>query len=138
QLLGKWVYLMGSSKYPPHLEELRWIKYATFFFHPGSHPDEFNVTEIMRVNETCVTRNSSTIQVFRHNHTLMHVDGQVTAMATLMRSSRDLLILRHSNDGYPGLGLSARSPDVSKEQLAEFRAQLACHGFADDEIFLAS
>ncbi|XP_025905431.1 alpha-1-acid glycoprotein 1-like [Nothoprocta perdicaria] len=137
-LLGKWIYLMGSSKYPPHLEELRAVKHATFFFHPGSHPDELNVTEIMRVNETCVTRNSSTIQVFRQNHTLMHVDGQVTAMAHLIKSSKDLLILRHVNNGYPGLSLSARSPNVSKEQLEEFRAQLACHQFADDEIFLSS
>ncbi|NWJ12124.1 A1AG protein, partial [Crypturellus undulatus] len=138
QLLGKWIYLLGSSKYPPHLEELHSIKYATFFFHPGSHPDELNVTEIMRVNETCVTRNTSTIQVFRHNNTLMHVDGQVTSTAHLIGSSKDLLILRHTNNGYPGLSLSARSLHVSKEQLEEFRAQLACHGFTDDEIFLVS
>ncbi|NXA34806.1 A1AG1 protein, partial [Eudromia elegans] len=137
-LLGKWIYLMGSSKYPPHLEELRWLKHATFFFHPGSHRDELGVTEIMRVNETCITRNTSSIQVFRHNYTLMHVDGQVSSMANLIRSSKDLLILRHINNDYPGLSLSARSSNVSKEQLEEFRAQLACHKFTEDEIFLFS
>ncbi|XP_067165194.1 alpha-1-acid glycoprotein 2 [Apteryx mantelli] len=137
-IMGKWVYLIGSSKYPPHLEELKVVKHATFFFHPGSHPDELNVTEIMRVNETCVTRNSSKILVFRHNNTLVHADGQVTATAELIRSDKDLLILKHINSGFPGLSFSARSPNVSKEHLEEFRAQLACHDFADDEIFLSS
>ncbi|XP_062447153.1 alpha-1-acid glycoprotein 1-like [Rhea pennata] len=137
-LLGEWIYLVGSSKYPPHLQELQALKHAIFFFHPGDHEDELGVTEIMRMNETCVTRNSSKIHIFRHNGTLAHVDGQVVATAELIRSDKDLLILKHINDGFPGLSLSARSHNVSKEQLEEFRAQLACHKFDDNEIFLAS
>ncbi|NXE46429.1 A1AG2 protein, partial [Casuarius casuarius] len=137
-ILGKWVYIMGSSRYPPHLQELRALKHAIFFFHPGSHEDELNAMEIMRMNETCVTKNSSKIHVFRDNGTLMHVDGQAASMAELIQSDKDLLILRHLNADFPGLSLSARSPNVSKEHLEEFRAQLACHNFTDDEIFLSS
>ncbi|NXX49704.1 A1AG protein, partial [Tricholaema leucomelas] len=138
RLLGKWIYIIGASKYPPHLEELRVVKYAGFFLSPGSHEDEVDVVEIMRVNETCVTRNSSKIQVFRENSTLMHVDNNVTATAKLIQSDKDLLILNYSSDNSPGLSLSARTPNVSKEHLEEFRAQLRCLGFTEEEIFFTS
>lgn len=49
QLLGHWVYIMGSSRYPPHLAEMKALKHAVFSFYPGSHKDELNVTEIMRM-----------------------------------------------------------------------------------------
>lgn len=40
---------MGASQYPPHMAEMRELKYATFTLFPGSHKDVFNVTEIMRL-----------------------------------------------------------------------------------------
>lgn len=49
QLLGKWVYITGGSTYPPHVEEMKVVKYAAFSFFPGSHEDELNVTESTRV-----------------------------------------------------------------------------------------
>ncbi|XP_009905378.1 alpha-1-acid glycoprotein 1 [Dryobates pubescens] len=138
RLLGDWIYIIGASKYPPHLEELKVIKYAAFSLLPGSHEDEVNVTEIMRMNETCVMRNTSKIQVFRENSTLMHVDENVTATAKLIQSDKDFLILNHFNGNFPGLSLSARTPNVSKEHLEEFRAQLHCLGFTDEEMFFTS
>ncbi|NXW56211.1 A1AG2 protein, partial [Eurystomus gularis] len=137
-LLGQWIYITGASKYPPHLEELKWLKYAVFTFFPGSHEDELSVTETMRMNETCMTSNTSKIQVIWHNSTLVHVDGQVTARAKLIQSDKDLLILSHLNHNFPGLSLSARTPNVSKEHLEEFRAQLHCLGFTEEETFFTS
>ncbi|NXG72701.1 A1AG protein, partial [Baryphthengus martii] len=138
RLLGHWIYITGASKYPPHLYELKELKYARFTLLPGSHEDELSVTEIMRINETCVMRNSSTIQVFRNNSTLVHVDDQVTATAELIQSDKDLLILKHINNDFLGLSLSARTVNVSKEHLDEFRAQLHCLGFTDEETFFTS
>ncbi|XP_028940132.1 alpha-1-acid glycoprotein 1 [Antrostomus carolinensis] len=137
-ILGQWIYIAGASKYPPHLEELKAIKHATFSFSPGSHEDELNVTEIMRLNETCVVDNTSKVHVFQHNSTLMHVNGQVTSMAKLIQSDKDLLIMKHLNANFPGLSLSARTPNVSKEHLEEFKAQLHCLGFTEDEVFFMS
>ncbi|XP_009952669.1 PREDICTED: alpha-1-acid glycoprotein 2-like, partial [Leptosomus discolor] len=106
RILGEWIYIVGASSYPPHLEELKVLKYTAFSIFPGSHEDELNVTEIMRVNETCVVRNGSVIHVFRHNSTLVHVDDQTTATAKLIQSDKDLLILRHLHNNYLGLSLS--------------------------------
>ncbi|NXS52701.1 A1AG protein, partial [Brachypteracias leptosomus] len=136
-ILGHWTYISGASKYPPHLEEMKWLKHAAFTLFPGSHEDEIGVTETMRVNETCVTRNTS-IQVIWHNSTLVHVDDQVTSTARLIQSDKDLLILNHINGDFPGLSLSARTPNVSKEHLEEFRAQLHCLGFTEEETFFVS
>ncbi|NXN18673.1 A1AG protein, partial [Indicator maculatus] len=138
RLLGEWIYITGASKYPPHLEELKAVKYAIFSLLPGSHEDELNVLEVMRMNETCVTRNTSKIQVFRENSTLMHVDENVTSTAKLIQNDKDFLILNHSNGNFPGLSYSARTPNVSKEHLEEFRAQLHCLGFTDEEMFFTS
>ncbi|NWI67322.1 A1AG protein, partial [Todus mexicanus] len=138
RIMGHWVYITGASKYPPHLAEMKELKYAVFSLHPGSHEDELSVTEIMRINETCVVKNDSKIQIFRHNSTLMHVDDQVTATAKLIQSDADVLILKHINNDFLGLSFSARTLNVSKEHLDEFRAQLHCLGFTEEEIFLAS
>ncbi|NXH10846.1 A1AG protein, partial [Bucco capensis] len=137
-LLGRWFYITGASKYPPHLEEMKSLKHAVYYLSPGSHEDEFNVTEIMRVNETCVIRNTSKIQVFQHNSTMVHVDDQVTATAQLIQSHKDLMILEHLNNNYLGVSLSARTPNVSKEYLEEFRTQLHCLGFTKEEIYFTS
>ncbi|NXR01190.1 A1AG protein, partial [Sagittarius serpentarius] len=137
-ILGQWIYITGASMYPPHLEELKALKHAVFSFSPGSHEDELNVTEIMRLNETCVVKNTSKIQVFHHNATLVHVDNQVVSMAELIQSDKDLLILKHFNASFLGLSLSARTPNVSKERLEEFKAHLRCLGFTDEEMFFTS
>ncbi|NWX52969.1 A1AG protein, partial [Steatornis caripensis] len=136
-LLGQWFYITGASKYPPHLEEMKVLKYATFLFSPSSHEDELNVTEIMRMNETCVLSKTN-IEVFWHNSTLMHVSDQGNATAKLIQSDKDLLILNHFNGNFQGLSLSARTPKVSKEHLEEFKAHLHCLGFTDEEMFFAS
>ncbi|NWR55219.1 A1AG protein, partial [Bucorvus abyssinicus] len=136
-LMGQWTYIMGASRYPPHLEEMKVLKHAVFTLSPGSHEDEINVTEIMRVNETCVTKHS-TIQVFHHNASLMHVENNVTAVANLIQSDKDLLILSHVTDNFPAVSLSARTPDLSKEQLEEFNNHLHCLGFTEEEIFFTS
>ncbi|KFV05399.1 Alpha-1-acid glycoprotein, partial [Tauraco erythrolophus] len=138
QLLGQWIYITGGSKYPPHLEELKAVKYAAFSFSPGSHEDELNVTEVMRVNKTCVFTNTSKIRIFWHNSTLVHVNDQVESMAKLIQSDKDLLILKYTNADFPGLSLSARTANVSKEHLEEFKAQLHCLGFTEDEVFFTS
>ncbi|NXF29442.1 A1AG protein, partial [Nyctibius bracteatus] len=137
-LLGQWFYITGASKYPPHLAELREVKYATFSFSPGSHKDELNVTETMRLNETCVVKNTSKILVFWHNSTLAHVDDQAFSTATLIQSNKDLLILSFLNNDFPGLSLSARTPNVTKEHLEEFKAHLHCLGFTEEETFFTS
>ncbi|XP_075628531.1 alpha-1-acid glycoprotein [Balearica regulorum gibbericeps] len=137
-LLGWWFYITGASKYPPHLAELKEVKHATFSFSPSSHKDELNVTEIVRLNESCVVRNTSKIQVIWHNSTLVHVDDQVLSMAELIQSDKDLLILKYLNADFLGLSLSARTPNVSKEHLEEFKAHLHCLGFTEEEIFPTS
>uniref|UniRef100_A0A8C3JGR1 Uncharacterized protein n=1 Tax=Calidris pygmaea TaxID=425635 RepID=A0A8C3JGR1_9CHAR len=71
-LLGHWIYIAGASRNPPDLAELKEVKYAAFSFSPGSHEDEFNATEVMRLNETCVERNATKILILWHNSTLVH------------------------------------------------------------------
>ncbi|XP_075376054.1 alpha-1-acid glycoprotein-like [Mycteria americana] len=137
-LLGQWTYIAGASRYPPHLVELKAVKHATFSLSPGSHEDELNVTEIMRVNETCVVKNTSKIRVFWHNSSLVHADDQSVSEAKLIQSDKDLLILKHTNGNLPGLSLSARTPNVSKEHLEEFKAHLHCLGFTEEEVFFTS
>ncbi|NXD26357.1 A1AG protein, partial [Spelaeornis formosus] len=138
QLLGQWFYIAGASRYPPHLTELRAVTFEAFSFSPGSHEDELNVTEIIRMNGTCVVRNDSKIQVSQQNSTLMHVNNQVTSMARLIQSDKDLLILNHINIDFPSLSLSARTPTVSKEHMEEFKALLQCLGFTEEEVFYTS
>ncbi|NXN40939.1 A1AG protein, partial [Rhinoptilus africanus] len=137
-LLGQWIYIAGASKYAPHLAELRAVKHAVFSFFPTSHEDELNITETMRLNETCVVRNTSKILIFWHNSTLVHVDDQVSSMAELIQSDKDLLVMKHLNPGSLGLSLSARTPNVSKEQMEEFKAHLHCLGFTEDDVFFTS
>ncbi|KAL9826804.1 alpha-1-acid glycoprotein 2-like [Geothlypis trichas] len=139
QLLGQWFYIAGASRYPPHLAELRAVTFEAFSFSPGSHEDELNITETIRMNETCVVRNFSKIQVFQENSTLVHVDENgVASTARLIQSDKDLLILNHINIDSPNLSLSARTPNVSKEHLEEFKAHLGCLGFTEQEVFYAS
>ncbi|XP_056361056.1 alpha-1-acid glycoprotein 2 [Oenanthe melanoleuca] len=139
QLLGQWFYIAGASRYPPHLEEMRAVTFEAFSFSPGSREDELNVTEIIRMNETCVVRNSSKVQVFQQNSTLVHVDNNgVTSMARLIQSDKDLLILNHISIDFPSLSLSARTPNVSKEHMEEFKAHLQCLGFTEEEVFYTS
>ncbi|NXK04523.1 A1AG protein, partial [Herpetotheres cachinnans] len=138
RLLGQWTYISGASRYPPHMAELKELKHATFSFFPGSHEDELNVTEAMRLNDTCVVKNTSKIQIFWHNSTLMHVDDQTVSTAKLIQSDKDLLILKHINNDFPSLSLSARTSNVSKEHLEEFKAQLRCMGFTEEEMFSTS
>ncbi|NXM56234.1 A1AG protein, partial [Illadopsis cleaveri] len=136
QILGQWFYIGGASRYPPHVEEMKAITFAAFSFFPGNHEDELNVTEIMRMNETCVVRNSSKILVFQQNSTLKHVDdNDVASVARLIQSDKDLLILNHINTDFPNLSLSARSPNVSKEHMEEFKAHLHCLGFTEEDVF---
>ncbi|NXH05448.1 A1AG protein, partial [Loxia leucoptera] len=139
QLLGQWFYIAGASRYPPHLAELRAVTFEAFSFSPGSHEDELNITEIIRMNETCVVRKSSRIQVFQQNSTLVHVDDNgVVSTARLIQSDRDLLMVNHINIDSPNLSLSARTPNVSKEHMEEFKAHLKCLGFTEQEVFYAS
>ncbi|XP_014728606.1 PREDICTED: alpha-1-acid glycoprotein 2 [Sturnus vulgaris] len=139
QLLGQWFYIAGASSYPPHLAELRAVTFEAFSFSPGSHEDELNFNEIIRMNETCVVRNSSKVQVFLQNSTLMHVDdNEVVSMVRLIQSDKDLLILNHINIDFPNLSLSARTPSVSKEHMEEFKAHLQCLGFTEEEVFYTS
>ncbi|XP_005421387.1 alpha-1-acid glycoprotein 1 [Geospiza fortis] len=139
QLLGQWFYIAGASRYPPHLAELRAVTFEAFSFSPGSHEDELNITEIIRMNETCVVRNFSKIQVSQENSTLVHVDDKgVASTARLIQSDKDLLILNHINIDSPNLSLSARTPNVSKEHMEEFKAHLQCLGFTEQEVFYAS
>ncbi|NXH85508.1 A1AG protein, partial [Edolisoma coerulescens] len=139
QLLGQWFYIAGASRYPPHLAELRAVTFEAFSFSPGSHEDELDITEIIRMNETCVVRNSSKVQVFQQNSTLMHVDNnKVASMARLIQSDKDLLILNHINIDFPSLSLSARTPNVSKEHMEEFKAHLHCLGFTEKDVFYTS
>ncbi|XP_032933597.1 alpha-1-acid glycoprotein-like [Catharus ustulatus] len=139
RLLGQWFFIAAASRYPPHLAELRAVTFEAFSFSPGSHEDELNVNEIIRMNETCVVRNSSKVQVFQQNSTLVHVDNNdVASVARLIQSDKDLLILNHINTDFPNLSLSARTPNVSKEHMEEFKAQLQCLGFTEDEVFYTS
>ncbi|NWW20809.1 A1AG protein, partial [Falcunculus frontatus] len=139
QLLGQWFYIVGASKYPPHLAELKAVTFEAFSFSPGSHEDELDVTEIIRMNETCVVRNSSKVQVFRQNSTLIHVDNnKLASMARLIQSDEDLLILNHINIDLPSLSLSARTPNVSKEHMEEFKTHLHCLGFTEEDVFYTS
>ncbi|KAM6117547.1 alpha-1-acid glycoprotein-like [Phoenicopterus ruber ruber] len=137
-LLGQWIYIAGASRYPPHLAELRAVKHAVFTFSPGSHEDELNVTEIIRLNETCVVKNTGKILIFWHNSTLMHVDDQVVSTAKLIQSDKDLLIMKHPNASFPSLTFSARTPNVSKEHMEEFKAHLHCLGLSEEEVFYTS
>ncbi|PKU35984.1 hypothetical protein llap_13711 [Limosa lapponica baueri] len=105
-LLGEWIYIAGASRNPPDLAELKEVKYAAFSFSPGSHKDELNATEIMRLNETCVERNTTKILILWHNSTLVHVSDQVLSMAELIPSDKDLLIMKHVNANFPSLSLS--------------------------------
>ncbi|NXP14781.1 A1AG protein, partial [Thinocorus orbignyianus] len=136
-LLGEWVYIGGASRYPPYLRELNEVKYAVFSFSPGNHEDELNATEILRVNETCV-ENISKILIFRHNSTLVHVTDQVLSMAKLIQNDKDLLIMKHVTADFPSLSLSARTANVSKEQLEEFKAHLHCLGLTEEDIVFTS
>ncbi|NWV32817.1 A1AG protein, partial [Grantiella picta] len=139
RLLGQWFYIGGASRYPPYVEELRAVTFGIFSFSPGSHEDELNVTETLRVNETCVVRNSSKVHIFWQNSTLMHVDNnQEPSVARLIQSDEDLLILNHINGNVPSLSLSARTPNVSKEHMEEFKAQLHCLGFTEEDVFYTS
>ncbi|KAM7033716.1 alpha-1-acid glycoprotein-like [Acridotheres tristis] len=139
QLLGQWFYIAGASSYPSHLAELRAVTFEAFSFSPGNHEDELNINEIIRMNETCVVRNSSKVQVFQQNSTLMHVDdNEVASMVRLIQSDKDLLILNHVNIDFPNLSLSARTPNVSKEHMEEFKAHLQCLGFTEEEVFYTS
>ncbi|NXM11058.1 A1AG1 protein, partial [Ploceus nigricollis] len=136
QLLGQWFYIASASRYLPHLAELRAVKFEAFSFSPGSHEDELNSTEIMRMNETCLVKNNNVL-VFQQNSTLAHVvDNGVASMARLIQSDKDLLILSHTDS--PTLSLSARTPNVSKEHMEEFKAHLQCLGFTEEDMFYAS
>ncbi|NWR51466.1 A1AG protein, partial [Regulus satrapa] len=139
QLLGQWFYIAGASRYPPHLAELRAVTFEAFSFSPGSHEDKLNMTEIIRMNETCVVRNSSKVQVIQQNSTLVHVDeNKVASVARVIQSDKHLLILNHINIDFPNLSLSARTPNVSKEHMEEFKAHLQCLGFTEEDVFYTS
>ncbi|KAM9370783.1 alpha-1-acid glycoprotein 1-like [Phaethornis superciliosus] len=138
RILGHWNFIASASRHPLYLEKIQAMKHASFSYFPGSHEDELDATTIARVNETCVVQNTSGIQIFLHNSTLVHVDNQTVSMAKVMQSDKDLLILKHFHDDFTGLSLSARTLNVSKKHLEEFKAYVYCLGFAEEEIFFTS
>ncbi|XP_027528838.1 uncharacterized protein LOC113962257 isoform X1 [Neopelma chrysocephalum] len=90
-------------------------------------------------NETCVMKNSSKLQVLHENSTLVHVDeNQVVSMARVIQSHEDLLILNHINIDSPSLSLSARTHNVSKEHMEEFKAHLHCLGLTEEDVVYTS
>ncbi|XP_064533149.1 alpha-1-acid glycoprotein 1-like [Pseudopipra pipra] len=138
RLLGQWFYIVGATRYPPYLPELRAAKFSAFSFSPGSREDELNITEFIRLNETCVGRNSK-VQVLQDNSTLVHVDdNQAVSMAILIQSDKDLLIMNHINIDSPSLSLSARTHNVSKEHMEEFKAHLHCLGLTEEDMYYTS
>ncbi|NXF77983.1 A1AG2 protein, partial [Sclerurus mexicanus] len=138
-LLGQWFYIVGASRYAPYVAEMKALTYEAFSFSPGSHEDELNITAISRLNDTCMVRNSSKVQVFQHNSTLQYVDeNQMVYMARLIQSDKDLMILEYTDIDFPSLSLSARTPNVSKEHMEEFKAQLHCLGFTEEDVFYTS
>uniref|UniRef100_A0A8C3NJE4 Uncharacterized protein n=1 Tax=Geospiza parvula TaxID=87175 RepID=A0A8C3NJE4_GEOPR len=131
QLLGQWFYIAGASRYPPHLAELRAVTFEAFSFSPGSHEDELNITEIIRM--WMLTSGEILL-----SPSLPVDDKGVASTARLIQSDKDLLILNHINIDSPNLSLSARTPNVSKEHMEEFKAHLQCLGFTEQEVFYAS
>uniref|UniRef100_A0A8D2Q9U6 Apolipoprotein M n=1 Tax=Zonotrichia albicollis TaxID=44394 RepID=A0A8D2Q9U6_ZONAL len=149
QLLGQWFYIAGASRYPPHLAELRAVTFEAFSFSPGSHEDELNITEIIRIGPHWdegqgwkVMRLSMgwilTTGEISLSPSLAVDDNGVASTARVIQSDKDLLILNHINIDSPNLSLSARTPNVSKEHLEEFKAHLRCLGFTEQEVFHAS
>ncbi|NXU73179.1 A1AG protein, partial [Oreotrochilus melanogaster] len=138
RILGPWNFIASASRYPHYLEMTKAMKHASFSYFPGSHEEELDATTIARVNETCVVKNSSGIQLFLHNSTMVHVDNQTVSMAEVMQSDKDLLILKHLHGDFTGLSLSARTLNVSKEHLEEFKAYVHCLGFTEEEIYFTS
>ncbi|KFO99020.1 Alpha-1-acid glycoprotein, partial [Calypte anna] len=138
RILGHWNFIASVSRHPRYLEKIKIMKHSSFSYFPGSHEEELDATTIARVNETCVVKNTSGIQLFLHNSTLLHVDNESVSMAEVMQSNKDLLILKHFHDDFVGLSLSARTLNVSKEHLEEFKAYVHCLGFAEEEIFFTS
>ncbi|XP_071622057.1 alpha-1-acid glycoprotein 1-like [Heliangelus exortis] len=138
RILGHWNFIASASRHPHYLEMTKAMKHASFSYFPGSHEEELDATTIVRVNETCVVKNTTGIQLFLHNFTMVHVDNQPASMAEVMQSDKDLLILKHFHDDFMGLSLSARTLNVSKEHLEEFKSYVHCLGFTEEEIFFTS
>ncbi|XP_017665842.1 PREDICTED: alpha-1-acid glycoprotein 2-like [Lepidothrix coronata] len=136
RLLGQWYYIAGATKHPPHTRELRKVKFSAFSLFPGDHEHELNATEVMRHNKTCVTKNSSKLQVWHENSTLVHVDDdEVVTTARMIQSHEDLLILNYLGTDSPNLSLSARTHNVSKEHLEEYKSHLDCLGLTEEDVY---
>ncbi|NWR83580.1 A1AG protein, partial [Furnarius figulus] len=139
RLLGQWYYIAAASRYPPYQAEMKAVTYEAFSLSPGSHEDELNITSIIRYNDTCVMRNSSKVEVLPKNSTLLYIDdNQLLYKPRLIQSHEDLMILEYIDTGFPSLSISARTPNVSKEHMEEFKTHLHCLGFTEEDIFYAS
>ncbi|XP_019366071.1 PREDICTED: alpha-1-acid glycoprotein 1-like isoform X2 [Gavialis gangeticus] len=136
KVLGKWFYIAGASQYKPHQKEMEALKNAYYFFYPGKHEDELQVTQVMRFNETCIVDKDSYITIDRSNSTMTMKGPHEDGTAQLLKSNfEDSLIMYHIQNTEQGISLSARSQNVSKEQLEEVKAQAACLGFTKDDMY---
>ncbi|XP_059571561.1 alpha-1-acid glycoprotein 2 [Alligator mississippiensis] len=134
--LGKWFYIVGASHYKPHQREMELLKNAYFFFYPGKHEDELQVLQVMRFNESCIVDKKSYVTIDRSNSTMTIQGPYGNDTAQLLKSSFDnTLIMYHIQQVEKGISFSARSHNVSKEHLEEFKAQAACLGFTEDDMY---
>ncbi|XP_005293528.2 alpha-1-acid glycoprotein-like isoform X1 [Chrysemys picta bellii] len=139
KMLGKWFYIGAASQYPPTLQEMELIKNAYFFLYPGSLQDELLVTEVMKLKDKCVVNNSSYISVIRDNFTMIRHGPNESSVAQLIKSSSgDTMTLYHIDGTYKGLSISARTQNLTTEQLEEFETQVACLGLKEEEIVYTS
>ncbi|XP_067398244.1 alpha-1-acid glycoprotein 1-like [Emydura macquarii macquarii] len=137
KMLGKWFYIAGASQHPRTLQEMELIQNAYFFLYPTSHhPDEFLLTEVLRLKDKCVVDNSTYISVIRNNSTMIRQGSNESSLAQLIKSSsEDLMLLYHTDGNHKGLSISARTHNISTEQLEEFKTQVACLGLKEEETF---
>ncbi|XP_006029791.1 alpha-1-acid glycoprotein 1-like [Alligator sinensis] len=134
--LGKWFYIVGASHYKPHQKEMEVLKNTYYYFFQGKHNDELQVTEVMRINESCIVDKDIYVTIDRSNSTITIKGPRENGTAQILHSNfEDSLIMYHIQNVEKGISLSARSQNVSKEQLEEFKARAACLGFTEDDMY---
>ncbi|XP_074871625.1 alpha-1-acid glycoprotein-like [Carettochelys insculpta] len=139
KVLGKWFYIGAASQHPESHQEMESITNAYFFLYPGSQPDTLLITEVLRLKDKCVVDNSSHISVIQNTSMMIKKGANKSAVAQVIKSSsEDTMTLYHVEANHKGLSLSARTPNVTMEQLEEFETQVACLGLKKEEILYSN
>ncbi|XP_028918677.1 alpha-1-acid glycoprotein-like [Ornithorhynchus anatinus] len=138
KLFGRWYFVAGASSLPRHRLEMRLIDSGVLQVSPSGSQDRLDITQHLRLGNTCLSDNSSSIKITQDYTTVIRQEKNRQARGRLENSTEDVFLIRYlltwNQLNFTELYLYTRSRNASREQLEAFAEHVKCLGLEEEEV----